>query len=398
MNTMKVLTRVVLPVAILAMGLFCAVTLVKLAPTAERGEPPARVSTVQVMVPKQAVHVAQIEATGAVTAEQQIVLTPEVGGKVVWVSDKMRTGGRFAKNDVLARIDGRDYAIAVAQEESRVRQAELEYQLELGRQDVAKREWELLGDKGASSDLALRVPHLALAEQSLEAAKSGLKRAQLNESRTSLRAPFNAIVATENVDVGQVVGAGTQVATLIGTDAFRIEVSVPVERLGMLRVPGTDGGAGSPARVVHKLSDGIEVVRTGHVSGLGGQLDPQTRTAKVLVSVDSPLDPEQGSEVLYAGAYVTVHIAGEPVPGAFEIPRRAVRDGHFVWVADKQDTLRKRSVGITWRGESNVYVTEGLSPGDRVVVSPLPLPVEGMPLEVSSSAGGAVGDAGRAQQ
>ncbi len=392
----KVLTRVVLPVAIVAMGLLCAVTLVKLKPVAERAEPPPRVATVEVIDPQSGTATAQVVATGTVTASQQVMLSPEVAGKLTWVSPQLRPGGRFAKGKALAKVDPRDYEIAVAQEKSRVKQAELEYELELGRQQVAAKEYALLGE-GADNALALRKPHLKLSEQNLEAARASLRRAELNLQRTSLTAPFDAVVVAENVDLGQVVGGGTQVASLVGTERFRITVDVPVHQLAKIVVP-KDGADGSLAQVVHEQGE-RKITRIGRVIGTGGQLDPATRTAQVLIAVDDPLDPPEGSEPLWAGAYVTVRIAGDALPEVTPLPREALHEGRYVWVADKDRTLRKRTVAVEWSDGDSVYLAGGLQPGDRVVVSPLPMPIDGMPLSVRLAAqGDGAGTGGRSER
>jgi multidrug efflux pump subunit AcrA (membrane-fusion protein) len=169
-----------------------------------------------------------VEATGIVSPARQIEVIPEVAGRIVGLSKKAIPGGRFRKGEVIARIDPRDYELAISQEQSRVRQAQLELELETGRGDIAAREWELMKEnrKEPGNPLLLRTPHLETAKENLQAAKSGLERARLNRERTILRAPFNAIVLDKHVDIGQLTGPSTRVVTLIGTDQLWIDASV----------------------------------------------------------------------------------------------------------------------------------------------------------------------------
>jgi len=371
--------------------------MVLLKPKAERTTPEPRVAVVDVLPVVFSDHAAQVSATGQVQAAQQIQLIAEVSGRVVYQSEEVIPGGRLERGEVLVRLDARDYQLAVAQQESQVEQAELNLQLEKGRQAIAAREWELLGE-GRSEDeapLALRKPQLANAERAVEAARSGLAQAQLALERTALRAPYNAVVTAETVDLGQVVGPQMAIATLVGTDAFWIQVAVPVADLAHVDIPGVSAEVGSPVEITQRIS-GEDIVRQGRVLRLAGALDPQTRTAQLLVVVRDPLDPPDGGLPLLPGAYVDVMIAGKTLSETVRIPRRAVFDGGFVWVVTAEDTLSKVAVDIAWRTDDGVIVSGGLAEGDRVVVSPLSLPVAGMPVRIRSEEGVTISAEGEA--
>ncbi|MFT4625771.1 MAG: RND family efflux transporter MFP subunit [Myxococcota bacterium] len=385
----KILTRVVAPIAIVALGAACAGAMVALSPDAEQQDPAQKVATVEVAEAVPIDQVAILRASGAVQPARQVTLIPEVAGRIVEVHPNLVPGGRVSKGEVLARIDSRDYRIAVSQEQARLRQAEVEYKLEIGRQGIAKREWEILGDGRAASEvpLALRAPQLVAAEHALESAKSGLERAQLNLGRTALRAPFDAAVLAESVDVGQVVSGATQVASLIGTEQVWVKVSVPVEQLAVVDVPGHGAEVGSAARVIQRLPGDATIERPGRVLQMYGELDPQTRTAGLLVVVDDPM--RAPGLPLLPGAYVDVEIRGRVLPGTYRVPRVALSDGDRVWVVD-DGKLARRTVRIGWREDSDVIVTAGLTAGDQVVTSPLALALEGMAVRID---GDAVGDA-----
>jgi len=297
-------------------------------------------------------------------------------------------GGRFVEGEVMARIDARDYLLAIEVEKGRVRQAELEFELEAGRGEVARREWELLGNGRPASEapLALREPHLQTAAQNLEGARSSLKRAELALGRTTLRAPFNAIVVVERIDVGQVVGPGGPIITLYGTDRFWVQVSVPVEKLSVLDIPGMNSPNGSLATVT--LGTGVtdDVARTGQVVGIAGQLEPQTRMAQLLVAVEAPLDEPPGALPLLTGSFVDVTLSGRSLRHTVEVPRTAVTDGNRVWIVTTEGTLARRTVEIGWRDATALYVSDGLVPGERVVTSPIAMPLVGLPVRTADDA------------
>jgi RND family efflux transporter MFP subunit len=381
---MKTWLKFALPALILIAGAAAAAGFVKMKPQAKRGAPVAAEPAVHVLTVAPTTVRAKVHGTGTVRAAREVQMAPEVAGRVVFQSDKLVPGGRFRAGETLLRLDDRDYAIAIRQQESLVEKAELDMKVELSRQGIASKEWELLGDDRPQEQahLALRKPHLAAAQRGLDSAKSGLERAQLQLERTRLKAPFNAIVLNETVEQGQYLGPGTRVATLVGTDEFWVTVSLPVERLPGIELPEGDK-PGSSATIIQELGNQGTIERTGKVLRLSGQLDPQTRTAQLLVAVPKPLDGESAVPLL-PGSFVRVDIEGRELSEVYEVPRAALVDGDTLWVVDGKSRLLRRKVVLAWRFEASgvVYVSEGLVPGDRVVTTPLALPIDGMKVRV----------------
>ena len=368
-----ILKNWVLPPLVATLGVGATVAMIALKPEEARSNPEPKQPSVQVLDPQWGSFHQRVQTTGVVEPAQQVTIIPQVNGMIVEVSAALAPGGRLSKGESLARVDSRDYRLAIQQEDSRVRQAELELQLEEGRTDIAAREWALLDGQG-EPDLALRRPHLESAKTGLQSARSGLERAELNLSRTNLRAPFNAVVLSESVDQGQVVGASSVVATLVGTDLFWVRVPVPVEQIDGLDIPG------SAARITAKLGN-RSIEREGQVLGLEGQLDPQSRTATVLVGVPDPLDPPDQGLPLLLGSFVDVELLGRSSGVVASIPRDYIDDG-AVWVADVRDQLQRREVQIAWVSGSEAFLASGLEPTDRLVTGGLGFPVPGMGLTV----------------
>lgn len=260
-----------------------------------------------------------VRAHGQVLPARQVALMPEVTGRVVAMNPNLVPGGRVAAGEQLLRIDARDYRAALQQQAAQVQSSEVSLSQEESRRVIAQREWALLGqERGGATDtgreLALREPQTRAAQASVQAAQAGLRRARTNLARTTVTAPFDAFVQAEAVDIGQLVGPSSQLATLVGTDHFWVRVSIPVEELAWIRFPDESGAEGSAARVVQRVGEQSEIVRTGRVIRLYGDLDPVGRMARVLVEVDDPLGlqaaaPERGdpsSLPMLLGAFVDV--------------------------------------------------------------------------------------------
>jgi RND family efflux transporter MFP subunit len=382
----------VLPLVVLAAGIFGARWLVVNRPRAERAEVEPIPPLVRVAAAVRSAEPVTIVAMGTVVPARRVVLQAEVSGRIVAQSPQLLPGGLFQKGDVILQIDPRDYETAVQQQKAAVEQARLEVQLEAGRQVIAEREWRLLEEDipldQASQELALRRPQQKNARVSLEAAEAALEQARLQLERTTVHAPFNAVVQDEFVDVGQLVSPQTQLATLIGSDRFWVQVSIPVDRLGWLAFSGTEAVGESPVRVIQEVTGQVSVERPARLVRLLGDLEPVGRMARILVEIDDPLGLNSSGAPqgipLMLGAYVRVEVQGRTAGEAFSLPRTAIREGDRVWIADEEDRLEVRPVNVLWRGNDTVLIADGLRDGDRVVTSSIPLPIPNMKLRVEN--------------
>jgi RND family efflux transporter MFP subunit len=391
---LRKILRAFLPILALALGIGILVVLVKTRPEPSKKPREERGVLVEAQAVVSARHKLRVIAQGTVIPEQQVTLQPEVAGRVVWQDAQLVPGGRFKKGALLVRIDPRDYALAVKQQSAQVDRARLELKLEQAKKDIAKREWEIIGEDGNASELGrelgLRQPQLEVARANVKAAESGLGQAKLAVGRTTLRAPFNGFVKSESIDVGQLVTQQTPLATLVGSDAFWVQVAIPLDKLAHIQVPGFNAkeGQGAPTTIALDVG-GKRIERPGRVIRLFGDLDPVGRMARVLVQIDDPLGLKQNGEhpiPILLGAYVEVGIEAQQQADVIEVPRVALRHDDSVYVVGKGERLEVRPVEIGWRRTDSVLIRSGLSPGDQVITSRLPSAVPGMRLRVAAPA------------
>lgn len=388
---MRFLAKYVLPLLVLAAGVAGAMYLISKKPEAKRAPHGASVPLVEVLEMAPTDTPVMVTGMGAVMAARQVVVQPQITGRLVEVHPRLEPGSVLAAGEVVARVDARDYELAIEQQSAQIERARFEIEVELGRKRIAEHEWKLLEEDVPTTDagraLALRLPHLRNARASLAAARSGLAQAKLNVERTTITVPFNAVVQEEAAELGQIVTPQSRLATLAGTDQFWVEVSLPVGNLLWVDVPGVSVGReepGSRAVVIHETATGLTLRREGRVVRLRETLDPLGRMARVVVAVDDPLATggDKPPLPLFIGAYVRVEIEGRPLKGVFEVPRVALREGTRVWLLTAQDTLAIRDVTIAWRTRDVVYVTGGVAPGDRLITNRVATPVEGMSLRL----------------
>jgi RND family efflux transporter MFP subunit len=329
-----------------------------------------------------ATHEVRIRAQGTVRPARQMVVIPEVGGRVRAQHAQLVAGGRVETNDILLRIDARDYRLAVEASNADVNRAELELQMERGRQAVAQREWTSFGDPEAGERgraLATRDPQLRTAQVGVVAATSSVERARLNLSRTTIRAPFNAMVTAESVEVGQVVGPQSQLATLVGTDEFWVQVSLPIASLANITVSETEGSA---ATIIQNVGE-QRVERPGRVVRMLPDLDPSGAMARVIVAIPAPME---GPVPLLLGSFVDVEIDAPPLENVIEVPRAAVREGNIVYVMNAESRLETRRVTVVWGLRDSLMVSDGLETGEQVIRSQVGTALPGMLLRTADQA------------
>ncbi len=376
--------RVAVPLLVVLLGAAVAVGMFLLRPKTKKGDPDRPTPHVAMLDIEAGPTQPLIQASGVVEPDQRIGLVPEVSGRVIRQAEALRPGGRFAAGEPMLWLDARDYELAIEQQAALVKQAELNLALEEGRAETARQEWALLGsDRPADqASLALRGPQLASAQAGLASARAGLERAELNLKRTVIRAPFNATVLDEQVDLGQVVAPGAPITTLVGTDRVRVNLSLPLADVSLLQVPGLNAEQGSAAAVIQRLEDGSTVSHLGWVAGLAAQLDPQARTARLLVLVDDPLAAGPEGLPLLPGAWVEVELQGAPMPAIAAVPRSAVRPDGSAWVVTADNELALRQLDVAWRTRDEVFVQGGFEPDDHLVPEPPALAAEGVAVTI----------------
>ena len=384
------LFRLVLTVGLLAAGAGAALYWMTNRPKAERQRPRTEARLVEVTSLQRGSQRVTIGAMGEVVPARSIDLAPQVSGRIVEVSPRFVPGGRFEAGEKILQIERRDFELAVAQRESELLNAQSNLKLEMGQQSVAQREYELLGEEVREGDreLLLRGPQLESARAAVSAAQAALDKARLDLERTVVTAPFNALVQTRRVELGSQVNAGMALASLVGTDRYWVEASVPLDELRWIRIPGHNAETGSPVRVYHDSAWGAGAFREGWVKHLRADLEPQGRMGRLLIGVRDPLhlgvEPAR-AHPLILDSYVRLEIEGRTLPDVIEVPRTALRDGNRVWIMGPENALLIREVEPAWSGDGKVYVSEGLSDGDLLVTSDLAAPVEGMALRTADA-------------
>ena len=389
----RILIGMVLPVLLVAGGAAGAYWFVITRPGMPERPPRPSYALVTVTAVTPTTRQVMVEAMGTVVPARESVIMPQVSGQIVWLAPEFMVGGRFQTGEEMLRIEKRDYELALEQRRSDVARAEYEVKLEEGQQIIARAELTATGlavESEASRELMLRIPHLKRFKAAVAAARASLENAELDLKRTVVRAPFNAVVTDQLVDLGTQASTQTRLVTLVGTDEYWVKVSLPLEKLAWIQVPQGPGEEGAVAKV-RQAGLGPEDMRTGRVLRSLASMETEGRLANLLVEVKNPLDLGRPAGTprppLLLGAYVQVAIEGRTLQNVVAVPRRAVHEGNRLWVMTPENTLDIREVDIVWRDREYALVARGLAAGERVVTSAIPTPVTGMRLRVAKDNG-----------
>ncbi|MGN2243911.1 efflux RND transporter periplasmic adaptor subunit [Frateuria sp. GZRR33] len=341
---------------------------------------PLAVQTVTAAAPGGAEAGAVLQATGYVTARRQATVSAQITGTLTDVL--IEEGDHVTKGQVLARLEDSAYRanLDAAQAGARAAQAQvgqLQVQLIQARHDAARQ--DALVGRGLVAKQAAEQAHTqvdALAAQldaqrrQAEAAQAQAQVAQVDFDYTVVRAPFDGVVTDKAAQVGEIIsplsaGGGftrTGVGTIVDMDSLEVDVDVNEAYIGRVK----------PHMPAEAVLDAYPDWRIpAHVIAIVPAADRGKATVKVRVALenkDQRIVPDMGVRVSFLEARPK---ATAQAPRGVLVPAAAIaqRDGHEVVFVVQGERVQQRPVQSQARGDQRL-VSEGVQPGETVVVSP----------------------------
>ncbi len=328
------------------------------------------------------------KVTGTVVPDQDIMLSSRVSGEIINLSPAFVPGGFVKKGQVLLQIDPADYEIALALRESELAQAKADLNIEMGRQNIARQDYQLLEDTiaGVNRTLVLREPQLKAVKSRVDAARAAVQQAELDLERTKIKAPFDAHILDRNANIGSMVSPGEELGRLTGIDHYWVVATVPLPQLKWLEFPDETHERGSEVKIRNRTAWQEDEFRTGYVKRLVGSLEDQTRLARVIITVPDPLNrmnnPVEGPELIL-GAFMEASVKASELRNVFRVSRNHIRKENTVWIM-QGDSLQMREVDILLQDAEYSYIKEGLTENENIVMTNLSTVVEGARLRTDS--------------
>ena len=304
---------------------------------------------------------------GFVEARDTVVLRPQVSGSIVELAPELISGAAVREGQLVDRIDPRAYQIELSQSQAEVKRAQQLLAIELGQQNVARAELELLKrefpDAAADASLALREPQKREREALLRLEQARLRKAQLNLNHTEVRAPCAGRILSEDIASGTYLETGARSMELACLESQRVFAAFPAHALL---------DAARLNAVVHYNNKMI----AAEVVSILPQVDSRTRQRTAIV--------EWRSEEVPIGSYVEVDLPGQLFQSAFSLPTTALRPKNTVWLLSATEELEIRSVDVLGLNGDRVYIGGGVSEGDHVILSHVANPIAGLRLRTGN--------------
>lgn len=370
--------QVLYPILVVSLGLGLATLLALNEPKLDPAPYQPMATTVRVTRVQAADEYLGVTSQGTVQPRSQSELIPEVSGRVVWMSASLVGGGAFREDDVLLHIDDADYRNALQRSEANLERAQVEREFAT---DELQRLQQLHGRQLASQqqlDSARRTARVAQAN--LSEGQASVEQARRDLQRTQLRAPFDGLVRSEQVDLGQFVTRGQSIGTIYATDYVEVRLPISADQLGHLGLPisalGQIPAADRPPVSVTSNFGGVPILWQGELVRLEAEIDERSRMIYGVTRLH--MEADQASPRLPVGMFVQAEIRGRKAENVIRLPRSAIRDNDQVLVVDATDRIRFRQVSLLRLEHDEVLVSAGLDNGELVCISPLQTVVDGM--------------------
>lgn len=287
--------------------------------------------------------------TGEIRPHEEVTLGFRLDGRIL--TRQAEVGDRVIAGQVLATQESdtsRNQLSSAQADLNSTRAAEQVAALNL-------RRMQLLMPSGAiaRSQLDSAQADWQAARAKRQSSEDALKNAQENVSWTKLTAPADGVITQVSASAGQVVSAGQSVITL-ASGSIRDAVFDVADPQSV------------PQLFTISLLSAPSVVAQGHFRDVSPQADPQTRTWRLRITLDNP----PPAMALGASVQLTLNASG---PRLIALPASALtRTGNkpAVFVVDEKTlTLHLRPVVVGRYSTSEIFISAGVQPGERVVIA-----------------------------
>lgn len=325
----------------------------------------------------------QVSAFGNIQTEDLVEIVPQVSNRITEIHVDL--GDNVNQGQLLAEIYEAPFREAVEQAEAQVRQARATLDrdsTELGRQEqlferdvISRSEYE-----------TARSTYLNSLAQ-FESAEATLAQSREDLENTDIVSPVYGVVLSRSVSEGDLATTGTTLFEIANLTGFETRVFLPIQDWELVEI-------GQPVSMA--LSTSGEAIAEGVVSMKSPRLDPTTGLGEVVISLTNT------SSSVYQGALVQARINLQTKENVVVIPRSALVEKVETYIEPETGTIelqRSYSAFIT-QGDTTavqrelelgieqgdrIEVTNGLQPGDKLVVTGQQSLEDGSPIRIAGS-------------
>lgn len=297
--------------------------------------------------------------TGRVEAAETVELRPRVSGYIEEVA--FEEGELVEQGDLLFQIDPRPYQARVGAAQAELAQARSQ---SAQAASEAERARVLLGRQAISQEVHdQRQSALNNARAMVNAAEAALETAELDLAYTRITAPISGRAGRAMVTRGNLANADQSLlTTVVSIDPVHVYFEANEQAAFASQALMVDG----ESSLTIELGGDPQRQYTGTLDFIDNRLNPSTGTLQfraLLANPDGRIRP---------GEFARVEVPIARLEQALLVERKAIltdQDRRYVYVVDGDNRAERRQVATGRQMGEQMVITEGLSPGDRVIVN-----------------------------
>ena len=319
-----------------------------------------------------------IFSRGKVSPAQTRHITSEVPGLVTFVSDNLIKGGLVQQDELLIQLDPQPFILDIAQKQSSLDQAKLQFYETKAKARVAKR-----GAGKNASDYALYIPQLRYANSQVEAASAALEYANKQLEKTSIKAPITGKVIMAKIHPGEYLQTTQELAKIYGIETVEVRLPLNDHQLSLLGLQYSKEKAetfNALPRVLIKNFQDNNIIWHGTITRTEGERD-NNQLLYVIATVNNSDAKNLETKPLLPGSFIEAIITGNIQTELHILPRESLQAEDKLWTISKEDRLSRQPVDVIYRGKDQIYVTSGINLGARIVTGSFSNLVDGLLVE-----------------
>lgn len=272
-------------------------------------------------------------------------------------------GQQVEKGESLYTIEPETYQATVRQREADLQSAQADAELA---QTNANRYQRLLKQNSVSVQQRDQAQaDLKVARASVAQAQASLDSARIDLDYTDVEAPVSGMISLSEVNLGNLVNDGTELATITPLNPLEVRFQLPQEEAFELRRQRQQQGKEAITAELQMPALPGQTLK-GHVEFLGSRVSESTSTVQANAFFDNP------DGMFMPGQFVRVELEGLKRFDVFAVPEIAVTQGLMgpqVYVLNEEGTVRTQTVQLGDTAGPWMIITDGVKAGDRVIVS-----------------------------
>lgn len=279
----------------------------------------------------------RINLPGSIEPWTRLQLMSKLSGTITEVL--VREGDRVKKGDIIAHIESKDYEIRLDRAEAAYKLAKSEYERD-----------KSIYDKGVIPTSAMDAN-----KTNMQTALADYENAKLLYSRTTVTSPMDGIIRRMDAKIGLQLSVGDPIAEILELDRLK----------GVIGIPESDITA---ARKLDRVEITIQALNNRKISAKTHFLSPSPETIARLYNLELVIDNKSGD--IFAGMFIRADIVKQTIENTLAIPFYSVisrNNEQFVYI-EEDGVAKKRTVQLGIMEKWMVQITDGLNPGDRLII------------------------------